>query len=98
VGRALVVLRLAGRDLRGATPGQVGAGLSASQLLPALAGALVGIPGGIGLFAAVSSDATTVPSAWWLLATVVGTMLAIGGLTAIPARIGLDRARFTRAG
>src|SRR5262249_40223599 len=36
----------------GATPKQVSAGLSAAQVLPALAGAALGIPGGIALFAA----------------------------------------------
>ena len=35
----------------GATPQQVTAGLSAAQVLPALPGALLGIPLGIGLFA-----------------------------------------------
>jgi hypothetical protein len=38
----------------GATPGQVSAGLSGAQVLPALAGALLGIPGGIGLVGLVA--------------------------------------------
>jgi ABC-type lipoprotein release transport system permease subunit len=37
----------------GATPGQARAGLSAAQVLPALAGALLGIPAGTALYAAV---------------------------------------------
>ena len=37
----------------GATPEQVSAGLSASQVLPAIAGAIMGIPAGLALLAAV---------------------------------------------
>ncbi|WCB96509.1 hypothetical protein DSM104299_05268 [Baekduia alba] len=75
----------------GATPGQVAAGLSAAQVLPALAGAIVGIPAGLGLFAAVSPDAAPAPSAWWLLATVAGTVVVVTALTAIPARASARR-------
>jgi putative ABC transport system permease protein len=75
----------------GATPGQVAAGLSAAQVLPALAGAIVGIPAGLGLFAAVSPDDAPTPSAWWLLATVAGTVVVITALTAIPARASARR-------
>jgi ABC-type lipoprotein release transport system permease subunit len=73
----------------GATPRQTGAGLAAALLLPALPGAIVGIPLGIGLFAAASgSGQVLVPPAWWLVATVAGTLVVIAGLTTIPARIG----------
>jgi putative ABC transport system permease protein len=76
----------------GATPQQVTAGLSAAQLLPALPGAIAGIPAGIGLYAAVSSgQALPVPPPWQLLAVVLGTLLVVAGLTAIPARIGARR-------
>ena len=75
----------------GATPQQVSAGLSAAQVLPALAGAILGIPGGIGLIAAVDPDSTTLPPLWQLLAVVPGTVLVVAGLTAIPARIGARR-------
>jgi ABC-type antimicrobial peptide transport system permease subunit len=68
----------------------VSAGLSAAQLLPALVGAILGIPGGIGLFAAVG-DSTTLPPLWQLLAVVPATVLVVAGLTAIPARIGARR-------
>jgi len=74
----------------GATPQQVTAGLSAAQLLPALAGAIIGIPGGIALFAAVG-DSTTLPPLWQLLAVVPATLLAVAGLTTIPARLGARR-------
>ncbi len=78
----------------GATPQQVSAGVSAAQVLPALPGALLGIPLGIVLFAAASGAGTrvlTVPPAWWLAAAVLGTLAAVAGLTTIPARIGARR-------
>jgi putative ABC transport system permease protein len=78
----------------GATPQQVSAGVSAAQVLPALPGALLGIPLGIGLFAAANGAGTrvlTVPPAWWLAAAVLGTLIAVAGLTTIPARLGARR-------
>jgi ABC-type lipoprotein release transport system permease subunit len=76
----------------GATPQQVSAGLSAAQVLPALVGAILGIPGGIALIAAVDSGPMpTLPPLWQLLAVVPGTVLVIAGLTAIPARLGARR-------
>jgi putative ABC transport system permease protein len=71
----------------GATPQQVSAGLSVAQVLPALAGAALGIPGGIALFAAVG-ESNTVPPLWQLLAVVAGTVLVVTALTAVPARMG----------
>jgi putative ABC transport system permease protein len=75
----------------GATPEQVSAGLSVAQVLPALAGAALGIPGGIALFAAVSDTDTIAPPLWQLLAVVPGTVLVIAALTAIPARFSARR-------
>jgi len=76
----------------GATPGQISAGLSVAQLLPVLAGALLGIPGGIGLYTvAKNGGPTVIPATWWLVAAVIGTLVALAGLTAIPARIGARR-------
>jgi ABC-type lipoprotein release transport system permease subunit len=75
----------------GATPQQVSAGLSAAQVLPALTGAILGIPGGIGLITAVDPDSTTLPPLWQLLAVVPGTVLVVAGLTVIPARISARR-------
>ncbi|MBO0818516.1 MAG: ABC transporter permease, partial [Actinobacteria bacterium] len=76
----------------GATPQQVTAGLSATQLLPALPGAILGIPLAIGLDAGVSSgQALPIPPAWQLLAVVLMTLLAVAALTALPARIGARR-------
>jgi putative ABC transport system permease protein len=76
----------------GATPQQVSAGLSAAQVLPALVGAILGIPGGILLIEVADPDAsTTLPPLWQLLAVVPGTVLVVAALTAIPARIGARR-------
>ena len=75
----------------GATPRQVSAGLSAAQVLPAVAGAILGVPGGLALLAAVDPDGTVMPPLWQLLAVVPSTVLAIALLTAIPARISARR-------
>jgi ABC-type lipoprotein release transport system permease subunit len=74
----------------GATPNQVSTALSAAQMLPALAGAALGIPAGIALIAAVG-DTTTSPPLWQLLAVVPGTVLVVAVLTTIPARLGARR-------
>src|SRR5881392_1952019 len=67
-------------------------GLTAAQLLPAVPGVLLGIPLGIGLFAAADHGALiTVPPAWWLAVAVLATLAAVAGLAAVPARIGARR-------
>jgi ABC-type lipoprotein release transport system permease subunit len=75
----------------GATPQQVSAGLSAAQALPALVGASLGIPGGIGLISVADPDATTLPPLWQLLAVVPAAVLVIAVLTAVPARLAARR-------
>jgi putative ABC transport system permease protein len=76
----------------GAAPHQVVGGLSAAQLLPSLAGAVLGVPAGIGLFTMVSDHSGVVyPPAWKLAATVVGSLLVLGALTVVPARLGARR-------
>jgi putative ABC transport system permease protein len=75
----------------GATPHQVATGLAAAQVLPALVGALLGIPAGLALLAVVSSDDTANPPLWQLLAVVPVTMLVVAALTTIPARLGARR-------
>jgi len=79
----------------GATPGDVSAALAAAQVLPALAGAIVGVfPGGFALFAAINaitggdSYNATLPSLWQLLALVAGTVLVVAALSTVPARLG----------
>jgi putative ABC transport system permease protein len=72
----------------GATPGQVSGGLAVAQMLPALIGALVGIPAGLLLYAAVKSGGQmTYPPAWWLAIVVLATPLVVGALTVIPSRL-----------
>jgi putative ABC transport system permease protein len=76
----------------GATPGQVSAGLAVAQMLPAVPGALLGIPAGIALVAAVGhGGALTRPGAGALVAVALCTPLAVAALAAIPARIGAHR-------
>jgi ABC-type lipoprotein release transport system permease subunit len=78
----------------GASPWQLSTGLVAAQLLPALPGAVLGIPLGIGLFALANgrgTQTTVIPPAWWLVAAVLATMLAVAVLAAFPARIGARR-------
>ena len=73
----------------GATPDQLAPGLSAAQVLPALAGALLGLAGGFGLFTVANQGGSiSQPPAWWLIIAVLGTVIAVAGLTSIPARIG----------
>jgi ABC-type lipoprotein release transport system permease subunit len=77
----------------GATPQQVSAGLSVAQVFPALVGAVLGIAGGLGLFAATGGggDGVTGPPLGQLLAVVPVTMLVVAALTTIPARLGARR-------
>jgi putative ABC transport system permease protein len=75
----------------GATPLQVSTGLSAAQVFPALGGAVLGIPGGLALFGALSGDETANPPLWQLLAVVPATVLVVAALTTIPARLAVRR-------
>lgn len=69
----------------------VSAGLSATQSLLALTGAVIGVPGGIELFMAISQDAAPLPPAWSLIAVLPGTVLVVAVLTMIPAQVGARR-------
>ena len=63
-------------------------GLSAAQLVPAIVGALAGIAGGYALFTVANQGASaTQPPAWWLITAVLGTLISVAGLTAVPARL-----------
>jgi putative ABC transport system permease protein len=77
----------------GATPEQVSAGISAAQALPALIGALLGVPGGLGLYAVLKKGGAPMvyPPAWWLAVTVLGTVAAVMAMTYLPARLGAHR-------
>jgi ABC-type antimicrobial peptide transport system permease subunit len=72
----------------GASPLQVSAGLSTALLLPALPGAIAGIPFGLLLVKAVSHGSiTTVPPTAWLVGGVIGSLAVMAALSAIPARV-----------
>jgi hypothetical protein len=77
----------------GATPQQVSTGLSVAQVLPGLVGAVLGVLGGLALFAAVGGgqDGVTGPPLWQLFAVVPATVLLVAALTTIPARLGARR-------
>ena len=75
----------------GATPGQITAGLSVAQLLPALSGALAGILMGIVLYGPYAGGGTAMPPLSWLLAAALAVLLATAALTALPARLAARR-------
>jgi putative ABC transport system permease protein len=76
----------------GATAGQVTAGLSMAALLPALPGAIIGIPLGIEVYHLLASGTPlTVPPAWQLAGVFLSTLLAVTVLTAIPSRLSARR-------
>jgi hypothetical protein len=60
-------------------------------VLPAFAGALLGVPGGLALWGALSNDEAATPTFSQLLTVVVGAVLVVAALTAIPARLGARR-------
>jgi putative ABC transport system permease protein len=75
----------------GATPQQVRAGLAMTQVIPALPGAILGLPLGLGLYEAAGHGLSGLPPALWLVAAVLGTVFVVAALTSVPARIGLRR-------
>lgn len=76
----------------GASPLQTAAGLSVAQLLPALAGALLGIPCGVALYATVQGGgAYRDPAVLWLAAMVIAVLIAVVALTAFPVRFAVRR-------
>ncbi len=78
----------------GATKRQLTGAVAVAQLLPAVPGAIVGVPLGIALFVAASgagAQGTTIPSVGWLIPAVLATLVAVTGLTAIPAWAGSRR-------
>ena len=50
-----------------------------------------GHPGRALFSAASDAGIVTIPPAWWLLAVVLGTLVAVAGLTAVSARTGTRR-------
>jgi putative ABC transport system permease protein len=77
----------------GATTQQLSSGLSTALLIPAVPGAIAGIPLGLLFSAAVRHGSrTTTPSVFELTGTFFGVVAAIVVLSAIPARIEARRA------
>jgi putative ABC transport system permease protein len=77
----------------GATPDQIAAGLSVAQLLPAIAGVVLGLATGIAIYVA-PRNAAAPPATFpvlWLAALTVGALLAVVVLTAIPTRVSARR-------
>ena len=75
----------------GATPGQISAGLSVAQVLPAFLGAVLGVGGGLALYTAVDPDEVPLPPAWWLIVLVPGVVVVVAALTVVPARLAARR-------
>jgi putative ABC transport system permease protein len=75
----------------GASPGQITLALVVAQLLPALPGAILGIPAGLVLYVAVGRHSAAVPSAPAVAGVLLLTLIVVALLTAIPARIGARR-------
>lgn len=72
----------------GASPEQATVAVVVAQLLSALPGAIVGVPVGIGLYLVVGRHGSGMPSGVGIVAVILLTLVAVAGLTAIPARIG----------
>jgi putative ABC transport system permease protein len=75
----------------GATPQQVRAGLAMTQVIPALPGAILGLPLGLGLFKGAAHGLSGFPPVLWLVGAVFGTVVVVAALTSVTARIGLRR-------
>ncbi|NJP89815.1 ABC transporter permease [Nonomuraea sp. FMUSA5-5] len=75
----------------GATPGQVTAGLSAAQLLPAAPGAALGVLLHLGLHWLLTAGNAADAPVPWLLGAALATVLATAALTALPARLAARR-------
>jgi putative ABC transport system permease protein len=78
----------------GATPREVSAGQIMAQVMPAIPGAIVGVPLGILLFSAANGNGgLNWPSPGWLVAAVLGTLAAVAAMTLLPAWLGTQQSR-----
>ena len=84
-------LNLAIAQAVGATPGQIAAGLSAAQLLPAMSGALAGVPLGAALLSLFAARNAEPPPAPGLFAVAAATVVVTAALVALPARLAARR-------
>jgi putative ABC transport system permease protein len=80
--RASALMRALGASTR-----EISLSLMTAQVLSALPGAIAGIPLGIALFAVANTSGSQAPPVIWTAAAVVGILLAVAGLTTIPAMI-----------
>ena len=62
-----------------------------TQVIPALPGAILGLPLGIGLYEIAAHGLSGLPPVLWLAAAVLGTVFVVAALTSVPAWIGLRR-------
>ena len=65
--------------------------MASAQVLPAVPGALLGIPLGLGLFKATDHGLMTIPPVWWLAAAVLAILAAVAVMASIPAHVGTRR-------
>jgi len=79
----------------GATPGQVSAGLTVAQLIPALLAGILSVPAGTSLYQVAARVAGGAPNAnlpvSWMAAVIVGSVVVVAALTLFPARAGARR-------
>jgi putative ABC transport system permease protein len=80
--RVLAVARVLGTS-----PAETAVGLGLAQLVPALAGLVLGGAVGVVLFHALSSSAPVTPPSVQLIALALGTVILTVLLTALPARL-----------
>jgi putative ABC transport system permease protein len=62
-----------------------------AQVIPAVPGAILGLPLGIGLFKIAGHQLNGLPPVLWLVAAVLGTVFVVAALTSVPAWIGMRR-------
>jgi putative ABC transport system permease protein len=72
----------------GATPRQVSAGLTVAQLVPALLGALIGIPAGFALYVGAGGRQLSIPPARSLLILIASALMAVAVLAGVPSLLG----------
>jgi putative ABC transport system permease protein len=80
--RASALMRALGVSSR-----EISLSLMTAQVLSALPGAIAGIPLGLALFGVANTSGSQMPPVIWTAAAAAGILLAVAGLTAIPALI-----------
>jgi len=62
-----------------------------TQVIPALPGAILGLPLGLSLYEVAARGLNGLPPVLWLVAAVIGSVFAVAALTSVTARIGMRR-------